>query len=109
MNKQASWYKRILEAVIKNPATVVIKGTIYKMDSYPERTGYRRFFMIQWTETFDKDIQHHELPVNAWNTVARQVRGDSYDDGDVVEVIGKLKTHKGEIYVELLDIRRSDG
>lgn len=101
----ASWFKRILQAVLQHPNAFHAEGVIDNMRSQRVRTGYHRLFTIRWYETFGKDIQHHELPVSAYNEVARLVKGDGFDDGDKVSIIGKIKTHTGEIYVELIDIQ----
>lgn len=91
----------------RHKALAVITGTIDNMRSQQIATGYNRIFTIRWWEKFGDDTQHHGLPVASYNEVARLVKGDGYDDGDEVTILGKIKTHK-EIYLELIDIKRSD-
>jgi hypothetical protein len=47
------------------------------------------------------------MAISAFNEVARQVKGDGYNDGDCVELFGEYKTDP-EVYVDLDDIRRRD-
>jgi hypothetical protein len=89
----------------RQPALAVITGTIDDMRSQRISTGYNRLFTIRWTELFNKDLQHHDLPVAAYNEMAREVKGDDYQDGDKVTILAKIKTHN-ELYLELLDIKR---
>jgi hypothetical protein len=95
-------------------ATLVIQnGVIDDMRKQRIKQGYHRLFTIRWYRIFENDIQNHELPVSAFNEVARIVRGEGdlyiggFNDGDIVNLLGELKTHKGEIYLELRDIQRA--
>jgi hypothetical protein len=107
IDKIANWFRLVLAAVIKRKSVIVITGgVIDNMRSQRITTGYHRLFTVRWCEVYGKDIQHHEIAVSAFNEAARMVKGDGYVDGDVIDMIGALKTHN-ETYVELIDIKRN--
>lgn len=87
---------------------VIRNGVIDDMRSQRISTGYHRLFTIRWYKVYGHDVQHHSIPVSAFNEVARQVRGDGYADGDRVNILAELKTHRaGDIYTELKAIERA--